>query len=243
MALDDIYTSCPTEESEETSRESLGEISFSRVHKEEAKRRKELDTEDRKKLHEQLANFSHPLHCDSDKLFNIENGQCASEEINVHNALQIGEKQMKEFIKNLPDGFHLVIEKLVKTMQQMKKAVLIQGKAIYNLETHFIHLILIGQQRNITLQQMFEHELSAVPLSIIDEFGCLRKGSKCIIVRKLGTVVENPSNPITIIIDGSQLLYHIVWPVPGKGKLIDIVNGIKERITHFPEGAEKFIIF
>ena len=90
---------------------------------------------------------------------------------------------------------------------------------------------------------MFEHELSANPFSIIDEFGCLRKGSKCIIVRKLGTVEENPSNPITIIIDGSQLLYHIVWPVPGKGKLIDIVNGIKERITHFPKGAEKFSIF
>ena len=103
-----------------------------------------MDSEDRRKLLEQLNKLSHPLLTTSEKLFNIENGQCASEDINVYNALQIGELQMEEFIKELPDGFHQVIEKRVKTMQQMKKAVVVQGKVIYNLESHFVHLILIG---------------------------------------------------------------------------------------------------
>ena len=240
LALDDIYTSGSTE----SLTEGLDESSYNRVHKEEAKRRKELDSKDRKKLIEQLIQHSHPLHADSEKLFNIVNGQCASEDINVYNALKIGELQMKEFISNLPDGFHFVIEKRVKTMQQMKKSVVVQGKAIYNLESHFVHLLLIGQQRNISLQQTFQYELSAVPLSLLDEYGCLRKGDKSILVRKgLGIIEENHSDPDYIIIDGSQLLYHITWPIPGKGQITNIVDGMKERIKQFPDDADKLIIF
>ena len=150
LALDNIYTPSSTEEIEETFSEGLSELSYSRVHKEEAKSRKELDSQDRSKLLEQLSKYSHPLLTDSDKLFNVVNGQCASEDINVYDALYIGKKQMEEFVNKLPDGFHHVIEKRVKTMQQMKKSVVVQGKPIYNLESHFINLILIGQQRNIT---------------------------------------------------------------------------------------------
>ena len=243
LALDNIYTPSSTEEIEETFSEGLSELSYSRVHKEEAKSRKELDSQDRSKLLEQLSKYSHPLLTDSDKLFNVVNGQCASEDINVYDALYIGKKQMEEFVNKLPDGFHHVIEKRVKTMQQMKKSVVVQGKPIYNLESHFINLILIGQQRNITLQQMFERELSAVPLSIIDEFGNLRKGNKCILVKKLGIVEETPTEPSIIIIDGSQLLYHISWPIPGKGKIINLVDGIKEKISKYPKDVDKLIIF
>ena len=129
-----------------TKASGLSELSYSRVHKEEAKSRKELDSQDRSKLLEQLSKYSHPLLTDSDKLFNVVNGQCASEDINVYDALYIGKKQMEEFVNKLPDGFHHVIEKLVKTMQQMKKSVVVQGKPIYNPESHFINLILIGSK-------------------------------------------------------------------------------------------------
>ena len=181
---------------------------------------------------DQLTKHSHPLLSDSNKLFNIVNGKCATEDINVCNALQIGELQMDEFITKLPNGFHLVIERRVKTMQQMKVAVVIQGKEIYNMESLFVHLILIGQQRNISLQQMFQLELSAVPLSIIDEFGFLRKGDKSVIVRKccLSVVDESRCVPKTIVIDGIQLFYHITWPIPGSGRISDLVAGMKERI-------------
>ena len=244
-ALDDIYTSGSTDLIEEQFDEGLDGIAYNRVHKEEAQKRKKLDTGDRNKLIDQLTKHSHPLLSDSNKLFNIVNGKCATEDINVCNALQIGELQMDEFITKLPNGFHLVIERRVKTMQQMKVAVVIQGKEIYNMESLFVHLILIGQQRNISLQQMFQLELSAVPLSIIDEFGFLRKGDKSVIVRKccLSVVDESICVPKTIVIDGSQLLYHITWPIPGSGRISDLVAGMKERIKEQPAMAEKLIIF
>ena len=110
-------------------------------------------------------------------------------------------------------------------MQQMKMVFKHQGKELYDMEALFANLFLIGQQRNITLQQLFDHELSVVPLSILDEFGCLRKGDKAIMVRKfLGIEDNDPSEPSIIIIDGSQLLYHIRWPIPCTGKVIDLLT-------------------
>ena len=127
VALDDIYTSGSTDLIEEQFDEGLDGNAYKRVHKEEAPQRKKLDKGDRDKLIDQLTKHSHPLLSDSNKLFNIVNGKCATEDINVYNALQIGELQMDEFIKKLPNGFHLVIERRVKTMQQMKMPAVIQG--------------------------------------------------------------------------------------------------------------------
>ena len=244
MGLDNVYISDTADRIEGQTIEVVDEVVHKKNHKEEATKRKELDKEDRMKLLEFFTNNFHPLLFESDKLFHIVNGQCALEDINVANALLIGQQQMKEFEKNLPKGFHLAIERRIKTMKHMKKPVTVQDKKIYDMELIFSHLLLIGHQRNISLLMLFKYELSAVPLSIVDEFGFLRKGDKSVIVRKcLGFVEQNPMDSSIIIVDGSQLLFHTRWPIPGTGKVSDLVSGINEKMKRYPSSTEKLIIF
>ena len=98
--------------------------------------------------------------------------------------IQIGERQSRDFSASLPHGFHEIIQKRDKTMEVMKKGVTVKGKAIYDMEVLFAWLLVIGQQRGIDLKDVFDHELSPVPPSLIDEYGCLRKGDKHCYIRK-----------------------------------------------------------
>ena len=77
----------------------------------------------------------------------------------------------------------------MKTMQEMKKVVIVNGKAIFDIETLFSRLLVVGQQRGVT--DIFQYELSHVPPSIIDEFGCLRKGGKTVLVKCLGVPINS----------------------------------------------------
>ena len=53
--------------------------------------------------------------------------------------------------------------------------------------------------------------MSPLPASLLHEFGCLRKGDKSVIVKKLGvvfvTVAEEKAD--IIFADGRQLLYYV----------------------------------
>ena len=46
-----------------------------------------------------------------------------------------------------------------------------------------------------------------------------------------------------MLIDGGQLLYHIVWPVTGTGNIRHIAEGMKERIGEVDLGVQTLIIF
>ena len=70
-------------------------------------------------------------------------------------------------------------------MEVLKKAVTIKGKAIYDIETLFSRLIVVGQQRGIDITTVFQHEFSPVPPALIDEYGCLRKGNKAVLLKSL----------------------------------------------------------
>ena len=69
-------------------------------------------------------------------------------------------------------------------MKSLKKAVTVKGKAFY-VETLFGRLIVVGQQRSIDMADVFQFELSPVPPALIDEYGCLRKGDKAVLVNSL----------------------------------------------------------
>lgn len=47
------------------------------------------------------------------------------------------------------------------------------------------------------------------------EYGCLRKGNKSVIIQHLGILVPNPHPPDVVLVDASQLIYHMVWPLSG----------------------------
>ena len=56
---------------------------------------------------------------------------------------------------------------------------------LYDMASLLCVLITVGQHRQAELQTLFDYELCAVPASIIDEYGCLRTGSKSTLVSKL----------------------------------------------------------
>ena len=56
-------------------------------HKDEGENRRKLDRQDREKIKDELRKYYNPLLVDSPKLYNIVSGQCASEDVNVQNAL------------------------------------------------------------------------------------------------------------------------------------------------------------
>ena len=139
-------------------------------HKEEGGKRRQLDSDDRHMI-------SHPLSVESDVIYNIVNGQVAPEQVNVDNALVIGEKMANSFQNSLPSGFHSKISCPVKTMEHLKRGMKVGGKVVFDLETIFLRLLIVGQQRQLQLAPIFQYELCAVPPSLIDEYGCLRKGN------------------------------------------------------------------
>ena len=98
-------------------------------------------------------------------------------------------------------------------MEAMKKAVHVKGKAVYDVETLFSRLMVVGHQRNMDVADVLQFELSPVPPALIDEYGCLRKCGKSVLVKCLGVSATNQPAPDVVLVDAGQLLYHVVWPV------------------------------
>eukprot|EP00745_Piridium_sociabile_P013977 TRINITY_DN2058_c0_g1_i7.p1 TRINITY_DN2058_c0_g1~~TRINITY_DN2058_c0_g1_i7.p1 ORF type:complete len:474 (+),score=89.64 TRINITY_DN2058_c0_g1_i7:286-1707(+) len=181
MAIDDMYN--PDRET----------VSSPVKHKEEGGKRRELDEQDRQRILDELRKHSHPLTDPSESLYNINNGQVASaNNVNIQDAVKIGQEMQKTFLSSLPDGFHNPIKKKVKTMQVLMKSVKVNDKPVYDLEAVFARLLIVGQKRNIELASVFQHELSPVPPSLIDEYCFLRKGNKAVLVSRLGIIIQNP---------------------------------------------------
>ena len=98
-------------------------------------------------------------------------------------------------------------------MQERKKVAVVNDKAFSDIETLFAQLLVVGQQCDMKLTDVFKYKLSpCIPTSLIDEFGYLRKGDKAVLVKYLGVPVNSASAPDVELVDGSKLFYHVVWP-------------------------------
>ncbi|KAJ8412704.1 hypothetical protein AAFF_G00116550 [Aldrovandia affinis] len=89
------------------------------------------------------------------------------------------------------------------------------------------------------LSDLFDYKLDPVPASIINEYGCLRKGNKSMIVQRLGILVPNPHPPDVVLVDASQLIYHVVWPT--SGTVADLAASMGRRLNCYI--TQTFIIF
>ena len=208
-------------------------------HKEEGKGRRELDAEDRAKILRALWENSHPLTTETTTLYHIINGQVADGKVNVQDALKIGQDMSTLFSSSLPGGFHAPISKKVVTMKFKTKGVKVNGKIICDLEALFARLLVVGSKRRMELSTLFNYELSPIPASIIDEYGCLRKGNKFVIVQRLGILVPNPHPPDVVLVDASQLIYHVVWP--SSGTVADHAASMGRRLDRYI--TQTFVIF
>ena len=95
-----------------------------KFHKEQGKNRRKLNTQDKNKIVGELKKYQNLLLLDpSEELVHLFNGLVAPKDINVHDALCIGEKSLANVLNSLPDGFHNPLNQQVKTMQTMTKSV------------------------------------------------------------------------------------------------------------------------
>ena len=90
------------------------------------------------------------------------------------------------FCNPLPSGFRAKISNQLKTMAQRKRGMKVDDKTAFDLETIFLRLLMVGQKRHLQLAPIFQYELCNIPPSLIDEYGCLRKGNKFILCNRLG---------------------------------------------------------
>ena len=86
----------------------------------------------------------------------------------------------------------------------------LKSMPVYDLDAFFGRLLIVGQKRDISIADLFNYELAPIPPSHINGYGCFRKSDKSILVRKLGSTIASPSDPDILLIDGNQLLYHMV---------------------------------
>ena len=105
-------------------------------------------------------------------------------------------------------------------------------KAIFDIDTLFCCLLVVGQQSGMEVTDIFQYELSYVLPSIIDEFGCLRKGVKTALVKRLGGPVNSAPAHDMVLVDASQVLYHVVWPVAGTAG--DLPSSFGVRLSRYP---------
>ena len=237
IAMEDMYSEPGDEEQPDDGVE--GEAT--NKHKEEGEGRRRLDGADREKIAVELEKYPHPLNEQHPRLYNICNSQVAPDTVNVQDALAIGSEQSQQFSSSLSSNFHTIIKKKVKTMEALKKAVTVNGKAIYDVETLFSRLLVLGQKRSVDLANIFQFELSPVPTALIDEYGCLRKGNKAVLVKSLGVFVKVLPAPEVVLVDAGQLLYHVVWPVAGTTG--DLAASFTTRLARYPPDSEKIVLF
>ena len=91
--------------------------------------------------------------------------------------------------------------------------------------------MIVGRNRNVDFADVFQHELCSVPSSLIEEYGCIRKKSKAELVNRLGVTLSNPPSPDTLLVDGTQSRYHIVWP--SSGTLGDLAECMRSRLIKY----------
>ena len=159
----------------------------------------------------ELEKYSHPFNDQQPGVYNICNDLVAPDTVNIQNALAIGSEQSRQFSASLSSEFHKTIKKKVKTMELLKKALTVKGKAIYHVMTLFSRLLVVGQQRSIDIADVFQFELSPVPPSLIDEYGCSRKGDKTVLVKSFSVSVTTLCAPDVVLVDAGQAS-ALDWP-------------------------------
>ena len=110
-----------------------------------------------------------PLNVKATDLYNIVNRQVAPTKVNIQDAFYIDITQSEKCAALLPGAFHGKIERKGKAMQGMKKVV-VNDKAIFDIETLFCRLLVVGQQRGVGVTDIFQYELSHVLPSLNDCF-------------------------------------------------------------------------
>lgn len=199
-------------------------------HKEESAKRIVADQKDRKSIQRSLSLAIDPLDPDqhpNGKLLNIVTGELVHEDINVHNALDIGRTMVTEFRKSWPAGFYGKLSKPIVTMHDKKKHIELAGKKLYDQEMIYARVIgLMSSNRPVPIDDCLRTELAAYPPALFDSAGWMRVSKKSNLKNALEINVSTRSVSAldTTVYDVSALLWSISWPTGALQMYIDAVK-------------------
>lgn len=88
----------------------------------------------------------------------------------------------------------------------------IGDKTVFDMEKVYGRLLVICTKRAISLQNLLCYELAPMPPSLYDDYGFPRNGNKAALVTKLAVFCEEPTTIDAEVVDGSMLMYHVIWP-------------------------------
>eukprot|EP00064_Thunnus_orientalis_P013562 superscaffoldBa00002229_g13601 len=108
---------------------------------------------------------------------------------------------------------------------------------VTDIKLILVELLMVGRRMDLTA--LFDYKLGPVPVSIKDEYGCFRKGNNSVIVQRLGILAPNPHPPDIVLIDASQPIYHMMWPL--SSTVADLAASIGCRLNRYI--IQTFVIF
>ena len=109
-------------------------------------------------------------------------------------------------------------------METAKKGVKVGDGTVFDMEKLYGIMLVVSQQRHIDLRRVFSFELAPHPLSLFDEYGDMRKGSKAKLVSKPAQL----KTPDLSIVDGNAMVFHVIWPKSGTVQMY--VNSFRQTV-------------
>ena len=165
-------------------------------HKEESTSRIKADSDDRNVIRDKLETGVDPLDVSQvQNPINIVTGKKSNKNVNVEDAVQIGEAQLQKFESACPTGFYQTIKRKVITMKEGKKQRGADPMEQCDSGLIFARVMTLVSTRVNNLNDVLKYELAAVPTSIFDEKSgeLMISKSKSILKRILQVEVTNPS--------------------------------------------------
>ena len=109
-------------------------------------------------------------------------------------------------------------------------------------------MLVIGQKRCINLREVFMYELSLVPFALYDQYGDILSGTKSTLTHRLAQYIPNTDTPNLVIVDGIELICHVVWPQNGTVQTlcesmvsrvadVNIVDGVYIVLDRYKTGS------
>ena len=163
-------------------------------HKKESTSRIKADSDYRNAIRDKLEMCADPLDVSQGQnLINIVTGKISNTNVNVEDAVRIGEAQLQQFESACPAGFYQTIKRKVITKKEGKKKRGADPMEQCDSGLIFARMSALMSTRAINLNDVLKYELAAVPTSIFDEkIGELRiSKSKSILKRRLQVEVTN----------------------------------------------------
>lgn len=221
------------------------------THKEEANARIVADKQDRVNLRQKLATCLNPLRSEEhpvSKLINIVTGEVTeNKDVNVDRALEIGQRQQKDFEANYPNEFYKPLKRETVPMTANRKSIEVGDKKITDTGVFYARaLALHASQRegSPSIESMLATELSPVASSMFDDRGHLRATQKSHLKRDLA--VERSHRSVakdSYFLDGCAILWAVPWPSSSNAVVQDFIDAFRAHIRRYQESADVFLIF